>query len=596
MQSLQELNDLLKPQWGAEKWILEGWQHLNTEEKQSISLRIDALFKNGLPFEMKFDKILYIYCFSLLAQLEVLAIQIPIKVKNKIFHPELKKKMHQQLLDEIFHGIVFTKIVYLLSAPFAYPPEYNQSTEKLCNFVREEESPLVAVVLLNLICEGWIEELFKFMQQNDVAPKVFEAICEDETRHVKEADLYCDIGIPDKDTMLERVRVLERMLFSSVFSQREYMFFMLNLSEGNLAIFIENLRVKHAYQLKKVGLTPGIKWECSMQIFLQKMRVAQRFPDKKEIEISPIRSIMLHNFSQPDDPVIVAEFDLNISALDYFNHTTRGQLILTPLILQSISAAIAGQDRFRDYYHNGRLYRSQQAYLSLAIKLPGCDEHISSVIFENCHQYTVYELLYKIKMARDIQVYCYQKRQEIEKIHPNLKYKWASTSADVMKIFRLNYAPDAALVGLSNVVESGFSRGKVALLPSETMRFLMLKMTRKHIWNESTHAFEDQDVLPLSLSADHRLFDGNIPVPLLIDNAFQESFRQFSQNEQNNRTLMVKNYKTCLNKILYALDMMAVTDMKMAHAMMTLYQSIWHDSIPCTEMFPKIAAILEQCG
>ena len=64
-----ELNSLLKPFWGSEKWILEGWNKISNDEREDITARVENLFRDGLPFDMKHDKLLYIYLFSLMAHL-----------------------------------------------------------------------------------------------------------------------------------------------------------------------------------------------------------------------------------------------------------------------------------------------------------------------------------------------------------------------------------------------------------------------------------------------------------------------------------------------------------------------------------------------
>lgn len=63
---MDELAGLLRPSWGAEKWILEGWNQITAEEKQLIRGRMDELFKDGLPFELKSDKWFYMYTFCIL--------------------------------------------------------------------------------------------------------------------------------------------------------------------------------------------------------------------------------------------------------------------------------------------------------------------------------------------------------------------------------------------------------------------------------------------------------------------------------------------------------------------------------------------------
>ncbi|WP_232220205.1 hypothetical protein [Legionella tunisiensis] len=100
-----------------------------------------------------------------------MAIQVPLKFESRMSSPADQKRMRVQLLDEIFHGMVFTKIVYLLCAPQALPPAYNENIELLCNFIRNEDCPKVAVVLLNLIGEGWIEEIFKSLERQGIAQK-----------------------------------------------------------------------------------------------------------------------------------------------------------------------------------------------------------------------------------------------------------------------------------------------------------------------------------------------------------------------------------------------------------------------------------------
>jgi hypothetical protein len=206
---VDELRELLSPSWGAEKWILEGWNKINNEEKELIKTRMHELFKDGLPFEVKQEKLIYIYTFSLLAQLEVLAIQIPLKFEDKMSTPQFKQQMRAQLLDEIFHGMVFIKIAYMLSAPYATPPAYNENIEVLCDYIRNEECPKIALIMLNLVAEGWIEEVFQSLDEQKVAPKVFATILADEHRHVLEADLYREIGMPDKAILQKKLGELE---------------------------------------------------------------------------------------------------------------------------------------------------------------------------------------------------------------------------------------------------------------------------------------------------------------------------------------------------------------------------------------------------
>ena len=217
-----ELNSLLKPFWGSEKWILEGWNKISNDEREDITARVENLFRDGLPFDMKHDKLLYIYLFSLMAHLEVMSIQLPIHFEERLENLTLQKLMRAQLVDEIGHAIIFTKIVFLLCAPYDSPPAYNEHLEKICHFIRSQDCMKVGLVVMNLICEGLLEEVFNIFSKYDIAPELFEIIIEDEHRHVYEADLYAEIGLPDQAVLEKKVKELEDLIISAVTLEPKY--------------------------------------------------------------------------------------------------------------------------------------------------------------------------------------------------------------------------------------------------------------------------------------------------------------------------------------------------------------------------------------
>ena len=321
---VSELNELLRPAWGAEKWILEGWNKITSDEKELVKGRMHDLFKDGLPFEIKHDKLLYIYTFSLLAQLEVLAIQVPLRFEGKMSTPEFKQRMRTQLLDEIFHGMVFTKIVYLLCVPYNSPPAYNEYIESLCNFIRSEECPKIGVVLLNLVAEGWIEEIFKNLYDLQIAPKVFKIVLEDEHRHVCEADLYREIGVPDHAVLGEKLEALEGLLLNSLLLQNKYLLAIRALvGDSAMHSFILALNEKHTKQLKKIKLTPSKQWHLLMQMGLEiftrlEPNVDKNYQEIFEVEMTPIRKIFMTQWNSPGDPTMVCQFNIDVSCLDFF--------------------------------------------------------------------------------------------------------------------------------------------------------------------------------------------------------------------------------------------------------------------------------------
>ena len=543
---VNELNELLKPKWGAEQWILDGWNTITAPEKQIINDRMDDLFKNGLPFELKYPKTFYIYTFSLLAQLEVLAIQVPLNFEKKMSTVEFQKSMRTQLLDEIFHGMVFTKIVYLLCEPYAFPPAYNDSVEVLCNFIRNEECPKVAVVLLNLISEGWIEELFKCLQQHHIAPDVFDTILKDEHRHVCEADLYRDIGLPDMDIVLPKLAFMEEHLLTNLFFQYPYVAALHTLiGEQGLNDYIELLNQKHTQQLAKINIAPGKKWQLFMQMRDEVFRQGMHYkPSFKAIEMTPLRKLLMTQWNDPGDPTMVAQFNLDVTCLDYFNRKYPPESI-TILMLQTISQLVAEQEGFRSFIFYKKIYQSDDSLITLVVKLPGCGDHIGNIVFKNCHQLSAAALMSRVRQMVRLMVFCYKKRHKLELEHPHLKDLQDTALRDSLDASVYPYpVMENPMISLSNIGSCGYSQAKSPLRINETLKLTLLEVERRHVWSKVSNAFEICDQLPVSISADHRVFDGNLPIPRMMGVLFQTLFERMKTNTGESAQLPLQDLLT----------------------------------------------------
>ncbi|KTD07186.1 hypothetical protein A8135_02055 [Legionella jamestowniensis] len=571
---MDDLNDLLRPTWGSEQWILEGWNQITAEEKALIKRRIDKLFKNGLPFELKHDKILYIYAFSMLAQLEVLAIQVPLKFEAKMSLAEHRQRMRTQLLDEIFHGIVFTKIVYLLCAPHALPPAYNDEIEILCNFIRNEDCPKIAVVLLNLIGEGWIEEIFKSLYKADIAPEVFSTILEDEHRHVCEADLYKDIGLPDMALVRRKLEFLEKQLITNIFLQYKYMFSISTLLgvEGVLE-FLRNLHDKHLEQLAKINIEPSEDWVFLMKMWEEIFPKIQNYTQNcYEVEMTPIRKVFMTQWENPSDPTMVGEFSINVSCLDFFNKKFPPET-LTTLMLQTISKGLDKNVSWRSFLSHGKMYQSKEAYVGLIVRLPDCDDHMGTIVFENCHTMTNQQLSLNIRKILQMMVYCFKKREELEKEHPFLKNTIDKALYDYRNGFYAYPTPGNAVVSLSNIGFYGYTGTKSPLRNNEAMKYTILEIERKPVWNKEAQIFEPQDMLPVSISADHRIFDGNSPVPRLVQQYFNEMFAKMLEE----RSIAPQSPRSPDKKFIKICEQLIANNLELGYKSLLILQTYWMD-------------------
>ena len=186
------MEKILHFEWKPLTYIREGWDILNEEEKKEVEERVNKLFKNDF-IHMKTSQVFYLHIFSFLAQVEVLAIQIPLKFMKK-FDEKINNQLRRQLVDEVVHGLVFSKMAHFLAAPFSTPIPIIESVEKMCDGIRNIEDEKIALISLNLIAEGWIEEVFSSLKDWNFSNEIFESILSDEERHVSEATILHRIG------------------------------------------------------------------------------------------------------------------------------------------------------------------------------------------------------------------------------------------------------------------------------------------------------------------------------------------------------------------------------------------------------------------
>lgn len=521
-----DLDDILRGRFGAEIWIRQGWHALDEADRLQIKRRMDALFDKGLPFTLKHDKILYIYAFSLLAQLEVLAIQIPLNFKDTLSSLSLRQCLHQQLLDEIFHGLVFVKILYLLVEPHATPPEYSSEIEGLCNFIREETCPKTAMVLLNLVGEGWIEEIFDSLLEQHIAPEIFKTVLNDEHRHVSEAELYREIGLPDPLHLASKIAYLEEQLLRHVFMQYKYVYSVNTLLGVDAAIrFLQNLDTKHQNQLKKLGMSPSHSWQKFMRFAANLVPKVQRYAQENTaLDMTPIRETFLTQWDDPLCPTMVGEFDLDISSLGFFEKKIPSETI-TMLMLQTLSRVMHHHSDYRQYLNHGKLYRSELSYVGLVVLLPGTGDHLGTIVFENAHNMRLRDLARRVQHVIKLMTYCFQKREAMEVKNPKCRL-WRKQAIQDYRNDIYGYPmPGSAVVSLSNIGQAGFQRAKSPLRRNESMKFTLMAVERKPKWDSISQSFQPADMLPVSISADHRIFNGAVPVKAHFSEAFMQQWQ-----------------------------------------------------------------------
>lgn len=574
---MDRLNELLQTQWGAQRWIREGWDAITPEEQDIIQARMDALFKNGLPFALAHNRVLYLHAFSLLAQLEVLAIQVPLKFQHYMTSPILKARLREQLLDEIFHGLVFTKIAYLLTEPYAVPPAYNAQIETLCDFIRAEECPKMALMLLNLIGEGWIEEIFYSLERAGIAQEIFQIILNDEHRHVCEAELYREIGLPAKEAVQEKIAFLEEQLLMGLFFQYNPTVSVSTLLgvEGVID-FLQALDKKHRKQLESIALVPGEYWQFFMKMGAKAFPAIYQYTAQNQaLTMTPMRQVFMTQWGSPSDPTMVGQFMVDITRLEFFKKIHPSES-LTTLMLQALSLSLMQDSSFRAFLSHNKLYSSENAYTALVVKLPGCGDQLGMMVFENCHTLSLATLSARIRQVLGMMVYCFNARVELEKAYPHLLVKRHQGMQDFHNIIYPIPLAGSSVVSLSNIGACGYTQTKAPLRRNESLRMTLSEVTRHPVWNAQKETFEPRDMLPVSLSADHRIFDGNVPMPKILSAAFDAVLTQFLTGSSASEPSVSGDE----HKLIQFITLLKTKQVDLAWYLLLMLQTCWVDFLP----------------
>ncbi|OGV47395.1 MAG: hypothetical protein A3F46_03335 [Legionellales bacterium RIFCSPHIGHO2_12_FULL_42_9] len=526
-----QLQQLIKPTWGVEKWLNTAWATLNDDEKQIISKRVEDLFFNPIPFQLEYDKILYIHLFTLLTQLEIFALQGMIKSLGKLSAGELHTQLRQQIMDEIFHATVFAKITYELASPYALPPMYSKGVENFFSILVNEPDFKTSLVMINLVGEGWIDEIFCALQKANIAPRVFDVVHEDESRHLHDYVSFLEIGLPNKAYLTKRLAYFEEELAVAILAQNTYVQTLITFLgvDGAKALF-NKIDQKHYDMLKKIDCVPGKRW----QFFMKHVTsiIQEVFHDQSNdqvIEPTVTRQVLTALWDAPNQPTQSSVFNVDVTPVQFFEKKFKSETI-TCLSLQALSKAMSDNPVLKNYMSHLKLYKPKDSFVALAVLLPGCDDHLSLIEFKNCHEMSLAELSEHIQHDLQFMVYCYKRVEKLKKEHPYL-----------MDIFDGLFIPQSETIfgeplltrpsiSLSNVGQWGYEVPISPLLPYETVKLTLAKIDRRQVWNNDSKLFEVRDILPVGMSVDHRVFDGNIAVPRMIQTAFDEMFNKMQQD------------------------------------------------------------------
>ncbi len=574
-----QLQQLIKPMWSVEKWLNSSWSILNEAEKKIISQRVDEMFYNPIPFQLQHDKILYLHLFSLLTQLEIFGLQGLIKTLNKLPKGDLQRKFRQQIMDEIFHAVVFARITFELAAPYAFPPIPSDGIEKFLSFLVEEQDLKTSLVLINLVAEGWIEEIFVAMQEYNIAPRVFDVVIADESRHLEDSALYLEGGLPEKEGLTKKLAAFEAELITMIFSQHTYVLTLINFLgvEGAKRLF-SNIDQKHTRLLKKIDATVSDDWRFFMDnISLLVESVFHDQASDKLVEQTDTRRIFAALWDEPNQPTQSSLFSIDITPVGFFEKKFKPE-VLTCLMLQALSKAMSDHPVLKNYMLHHKIYNPKDSFVGLAVLLPGSDDHLSMIEFKNCHTMHVLELAKHIQYDIKNMVFCYQRSQQLKKDHPYLMDSFNETFTPRSETIFNDPFFAKPTISLSNIGHWGYEVPISPLFPNETVKLTLGKIERKQVWNNTSKTFEVRDILPVGISVDHRVFDANIPVPKVMQTAFDDVFLAMQQNPLPTAPL---KYSVDHNEFVELSNKLVESDLELGFGCLFVSSQVWknHNAI-----------------
>lgn len=281
--------------------------------------------------------------------------------------------------------------------------------------------------------------------------------------------------------------------------------------------------------LKKINIKPSKDWQFfmkSMPVLMQ--NVFHDFEQDKVIEHTSMRKVLFSMWNDPELPTESAVFSINVSPVCFFEKKYKPETI-TCLMLQALSKACFDNPQTRIYVHNHKLYHPDDSYVALAVQLPGGGDQLGSIEFKNCHDMSMSELAQHIQNDITIMAYCHNKTQTLQNEHPYLRDVMNKlTSPRHERVYKDPVFARPA-VSLSNIGHWGYEAAVSPLFPNEAFKLTLTKIDRKQVWNKTTNQFEVQDILPVGMSVDHRVFDGNIPIPYYMQAAFDQMFIEMEQ-------------------------------------------------------------------
>ncbi len=374
-----ELDGLIQPEWPPLRHIRRGWNALSLAERDEVRGRVEAvLAKHRFGDGCQPDALQHFFAF--LAQVETIAIEIPLRFMAVAPEP-VRPLLRRQLVDEVFHSTLFARLAHELAAPAARPGPPLASAERLLDRIRAEEDLSVSATLLNLVAEGWIENLFKHALKWGVADAVFEAVLADESRHVHEAEQYLTDLDPSKAA--GAVHALEQGLME-VSAEASVGLSMLDLAgDAGYRALVQDLWNGHREHLAMAGLEPSAGWKEVEDLARAITENAPVEAERPMVEPdTPWRKAARRVWNTPRDPTMQGDLDVPVGHIP--------KRLLTPVMIAAIGQAWAKNPRLNRIVQRDRVHRLPQ--VNVGVRVLVADDELATVVITHADQRSISDI------------------------------------------------------------------------------------------------------------------------------------------------------------------------------------------------------------
>jgi hypothetical protein len=488
-----ELHEIANLPWPPMRHVRRGMARLDEQGRRHVAARLRGTLSKFQP-KPGVNRAALRRFFSFLSQVEVIAIEVPLSALPTAW-PEVVPLLERQLADEVFHSTVFAALAQRLGGldePIA-------EAERVLDHIRAQEDPRTTAVLLNLIAEGWIENLFDQAVQWGVADEVFGIVLDDESRHVEEAHAHAE-GL-DSRKVGEAVRAFETELFRLSQHPRVMLPILALAGEARFRALGESFLATHKAALSEVGLEPAPEVR-EMERILAEMGLdadAAPLPVAREVEPeTQWRRTALELWDTPRNPAMSGWCEVRV------DHVPKH--LLTAVTVAAIGKVLADYPRMNRYVHGGKLWQPATVNVGVRAGLGDKGEALTTLVVTEADRRSVEDIR---NVIREGVARMNAMGESIERPRPGegdepLRHVLRDEELAGM----MPAGSVAAPVTVSNVGKTGLHAGFGAMPGAlgQSLEIIVGRVEKKPQW--TGWRYKPVDTVVIGCTADHRVIDG----------------------------------------------------------------------------------------